>query len=454
MFRIMGALGMFMLGFTSNVNAMDGANTACSDTVITSSRFPEQRQIDQTIANTKIIGFGSGDTQHSYDQDSVRLLIQRFYYDQYRHFQDPKSPYFLFMSRDSNVAMGVGGVVRMRGFFDWHGSIPANGFSPYLIPIPKDVTSKRRLGATPAGTALYFSIIGKNSPIGNYWGYIEANFNGYNGKGFQLKKAFVTVNDWTVGYATTTFSDPAAEPPVIDGSGPNGKLSKSSVLVRYLHEMRGGWMVGGSLEFPHSQKGVDGTMTKSTSDWIPDVMATGQYEWDGGLSHIRAAVLLRSLGYRDMLTSKNHNVIGWGAQLSSTFKVVPNLSLYGIANVGQGYSSYMVDLSVGNYDLVNDGDKPGKMYAPLSSALVLGAKYNFTDNIYSGLCLSGLRYYPKHSEQSGNEYKYGLYGALNLYWDITPRVQVGAEYLIGKRCNFDGSMGVAERVDALFQLSF
>lgn len=430
------------------------ASASTSEDSVRNDKFPEQRQIGKTILNTKIIQFGNCDPQLTPAQDSVRLLLQRYYYDQYRSFQDPKSPYFMFMSRDANMAMGVGGVVRMRGFFDWHGSIPANGFSPYLIPMTKDPTSKRRLGATPSGTALYFSIMGKNSPLGDYMGYIEANFNGYNGRDFHLKKAYFNINDWTVGYATTSFSDPAAEPPVIDGAGPNGKLSKSAVLVRYLHPIKESWLVGGSLEFPDSQKGVDGTTTKGTTDWVPDIIATGQYQWDGGISHIRGSLLMRMLGYRDLLTSKNHTVIGWGAQLSTTFKVIPNLSLYGIANVGQGYSSYMVDLSVNNYDLINDGSKPGKMYAPLSTGVIFGAKYNFTDNIYSGLCLSGVRYIPKENERVGDEYKYGLYGALNVYWDITPRIQVGAEYLIGKRCNFDGNMGVAERVDALFQFSF
>lgn len=429
------------------------AQDAMKDSIAT-GKLPEQIAMEKVIANTRIIGINplTGKPFTS-AEDSVRWLISRFYVDQYRHFQDPKAPYFMFMSKDANVAMGIGGVVRMRAWYDWNGSINANGFAPYLIQIPKDPTSKNRLAATPSGTALFFSVIGRSNKIGQYLAYIEANFNGYQGLGFKLKKAYVTINDWTVGYASSSFTDPAAEPPVIDGAGPAGKLSKSTVLVRYLHNIKSHWMVGGSLEMPSSQLDVDNSNTKKCTDWFPDVVATGQYSWDGGISHVRGAVLFKMMEYRDLLTSTNHRVAGWGAQLSATARIFDPLRLYGIANVGQGHSSYMGDLSIGSYDLINNPEKPGRMYAPTALGLTFGAKYFFRDNIYAGLALGKLRYFPKNQARNG-EYKYGLYGAINVFWDITPRIQVGAEYLAGKRMNFDHTHGNANRIDALFQVSF
>ena len=76
--------------------------------------------IDSTLKSNKVI-FIDGkpapeDTQHYVD--SVRQVIATFYYDQFRHFQDPGAPYFLFMSKDAQLAMGIGGAVRMRGYYD------------------------------------------------------------------------------------------------------------------------------------------------------------------------------------------------------------------------------------------------------------------------------------------------------------------------------------------------
>lgn len=429
------------------------ANPSAQDTVNSGvTKFPEQVQQQKLIDNTKIIYFGDSDSPRP-RRDSVAALITKFYVDQFRHFQDPRSPYFMFMSKDANLAMGIGGTIRMRGWFDWNSSLSANGFSPYLIQIPRTPGDTRRLKATPAGTCLYYSVFGHNDKIGDFMGYIEANFNGYNGVGFRLKKAYFTLSDWTVGYATSTFADPAAEPPTIDGAGPNGDVSKTNVLVRYLHNFNSGLSVAGSLEFPNSQIDATDKNVKANSDYVPDLCALLQYQWNGGVSHVRLSGMLRWLSYRDLVANTNHTIPGWGVQLSATAKVIPNLSLYLLTNVGQGHGSYTGDLSIGNYDLIPDANTPGKLYAPTAVSLTFGAKYNFKPNIYACLALAEQRYLPKHTPND-SQYKYGLYGAVNLFWEITPRIQVGAEYLAGKRMDFDGSHGNANRIDALFQLSF
>lgn len=289
----------------------------------------------------------------------------------------------MFMSKDANLSFGVGGLIRMRGWFDWNGSIPANGFSIYSIPIPKDPTRRMHLAATPAGTSLFFTLLGRNKFFGNYMGYIECNFDGYKSVGFKLKKAYIQAGDWTAGYATSTFSDPAAQPYTIDGAGPNGKISKTNVLVRYLHTFKNNFSVGGSFEFPSSQADTDNILTKTCTDYIPDIAALAQYQWNDGLSHVRLSGLLRSIPYRDLKENKNHSVIGWGLQLSSTFKLFSPLNIYAIASAGKGQASYTGDLSIGAYDLVARPEEPGKLYAPASVSLTFGAKYNFLDNLFA-----------------------------------------------------------------------
>ena len=412
---------------------------------------PEQKAINDAVKNTHVIRIG--DCEPNVQRDSIESLIAEFYVDQYRHFQDPKAPYFMFMSKDANMALGVGGVVRMRGWYDWGGSIPTNGFVPYFINIPKDPTSRRKLAATPAGTAIFMTIIGRNTRFGNVLGYIEGGFNGWNNIGFKLKKAYVNINDWTIGYATSTFVDPATQPPTIDGAGPNGFANRTNVLVRYFHTFKNKWSVGAGVEIPHSYPNVSDTLTKACTDYVPDIVALGQYQWNGGMSHVRLAGLLRLMQYRDVLQGRNHNIIGWGAQLSTVIKVIPQLNLYGQISVGQGHGSYLAELSCDNFDLVPDANNPSKLYAPTSMGATLGLRYFFRSNIYSCLALGQMRYYPRNRIDD-TQYKYGQYGAINVYWDITPRIQVGAEYLMGKRMNFNGQHASAKRIDALFMLSF
>ena len=273
---------------------------------------PDDEQHEALAKDHKLIFFGEGETPQS---DSIRNLVENFYYDQFRSFQDPQAPYFLFMSRDSQLAMGIGGMVRMRGYFDWGGTTGTPGFSPYFIPTQRDELNRQRIGSSPAGTALFFRVIGRNKRLGDYQLYIEANFNGYRTRDFHLKKAYATINDWTIGYASSTFGDGAAVPPTIDASGPTMKMDGTNVLVRYMHHFRkSGIYVAASVETPDMTVQEDGTSTAARSQFMPNIAAMVQYEWLTG-QHIRLSAITRFLPYRDMINSRNHRK--WAGACSS-----------------------------------------------------------------------------------------------------------------------------------------
>lgn len=410
------------------------------------------RQEDSLRRNHKIIYIdGKPQTESQQYIDSVHNLIDKFYYDQFRNFSDPAAPYFLFMSKDSQLAMGIGGCVRMRGWYDWGGAVPANGFSPYLIPMEPDPTNMRRFGTTPSGTSLFFRVIGRNKNLGDYQLYIEANFNGYGGKDFHLKKAYAIINDWTIGYAPTTFSDPAALPPTVDASGPNNKLSSTSVLVRYMHSINKNWTAAVSLETPASAMTITDS-TKKVSDWLPDAAAFIQYAW-GRTEHVRLAGILRTLAYRDLIRQKNYNKLGWGLLLSAVGHPIPEITIYGNVCTGQGFESLCGDLQIGNYDLVPVPGAEGSLYAPWAVGWNLGIQYNFRPNLFASLTFSESRYLPKKGT-AGSEYKWGSYLAANVFWNLTPRIQCGLEFDTGERKNIDGRHRRAQRIGAMAQFSF
>lgn len=410
------------------------------------------RQEDSLRSNHKIIYIdGKPATESEEYQDSIHRLIDMFYLDQFRNFSDPAAPYFLFMSKDAQLAMGVGGCVRMRAWYDWGGAIPANGFAPYLIPMEPDPTNMRKFGATPSGSSLFFRVIGRNKRLGDYQLYIEANFNGYGGKDFHLKKAYAMINDWTIGYAPTTFSDPSALPPTVDASGPNNKLSSTSVLVRYLHPIGRNWSVAASVETPASAM-TPSDSTKKVSDWLPDVAAFVQYAW-GRSEHVRLAGILRTLAYRDLIAKKNINKIGWGLLLSAVGHPIPELTVYGNVCGGQGFESLCADLQIGNYDLVPVPGMEGRLYAPWAVGWNIGLQYNILPNLFASITFSESRYLPKKGT-SGSEYKWGNFLAANVFWNLSPRIQCGLEFDTGERKNIDGRHRRAQRVGAMAQFSF
>lgn len=405
--------------------------------------------MDSALTSHKLIYFGKGEEP---PRDSVSHLISKFYETQFHHFSDPLAPYFLFLSKDSQLAMGVGGCVRMRAYYDWGGSIPSPGFAPYLIPMTPNPERDRYFGTTPSGTALFFRVIGTNKKLGNYQIYIEANFNGYQSRDFRLKKAYATLNDWTVGYANSTFSDPQALPPVIDASGPNAKMSATSVLVRWMHNLPKGFTIAASAETPDQSIATTENETAKASQYIPDIAVFAQWGFNTS-DHIRLSAIYRSLSYRDLLTSKNHIYPGWGLQLSSIWSPFRPLTLYGTVNGGAGYASLGGDWLMGQYDLVPDQEKPGKMYSPYVIGGYFGVQYNITSSVFLSGTFGDTRYCPKYAMEK-HEYKEGLYMAANVYWYLTPRISCGAEIDLGRRKDADGSTRWAHRLNAMAQFSF
>lgn len=407
---------------------------------------------DSLVASHKVITIDGQPSRSEAYADSVKSLIENFYYDQFRHFQDPAAPYFLFMSKDASLAMGIGGCVRMRGYYDWGGAMPGSGFAPYLIPAEPDPAKMRHFDTTPAGTCLFFRVIGRNKRLGNYQLYIEANFNGYQSRDFHLKKAYAIINDFTIGYANSTFSDPAATPPTVDAAGPNNKISPTAVLVRWMPYVGKRWVFAVSAETPSPQIDVDNSTTVKADNWMPDWAAFAQYQWTRN-SHLRLSGIVRTLSYRDLVAGRNYNTVGWGLQLSSVAHPLRPLTTYVNLSYGHGYASLGGDLLVGNYDLVADASRPGRLYAPASYGWCVGVQYNFTESLFASVTASQTRYCPKY-QLSSDEYRRGNFFAVNTFWNMTPRMQLGAEFDLGCRKNFNGATRWARRIGLMAQFSF
>lgn len=411
---------------------------------------PVEEHIDSLAATTRIIQIGEKSVTQA-ELDSMRRVISIYYYDQFRHSQDPDAPFFMFMSKNAQMMMGIGGVVRMRGWYDWGGALPVNAFAPSLIQIPADPTNERRFGTTPAGTALFFSVIGHHNKIGEYSLYIEANFNGYNQRGLYLKKAYAQVRDFTVGLAPSTFSDPAALPPTVDAQGSTNKLASNNVLMRYMPTFKK-FSVGVSVETPDNTVSADGVATAKRTNWYPDFAAMVQYQWARG-QHVRLSGVIRGLGYRNLIEERNVEKVGWGVQLSSVSRPIPQLTTYLTFNCGSGYGSLCNDLIAVSNDLIGIPGDPGNLYAPFAFGYCVGLQWNFRPNLFSTVQFSQTRLLPQH-EISPDSYKYGYCITANLFWNPIERIQVGAEFDFGKRQNFSRIHGYARRIGALVQFSF
>lgn len=406
-------------------------------------------------ASTKLVyidGRPSDKAALQADRDSMFRVISTFYYDQFRHFQDPDAPYFLFMSKEAGMSMGIGGSVRMRVFYDWDGAVPGSAFAPYTIPIPANRLSMRRFASTPAGTGLFFRVIGSHRSIGSYQLYIETDFTGYESRGLKLKKAYASIRDFTVGYASSTFSDPAAQPVVIDAAGNNNKYSHTSVLVRYMPCFKNRWAVGVSLETPSTAVSQTMEGVKPLSEWLPDFAALAQYQWAPG-QHVRLSGIVRSLSYRDISAGRDHNLAGWGVHLSSVAHLTRGLTTYLNFATGCGIAGLGSDLQYGRYDLLADPANPAELYAPQSIGWSAGVQYNFRPDFFISAAASQT-YLNARKGSPESEYRCGTFACVNAFWNILPRLSVAAEVDYGRRANISAVARNAWRANLMCAFTF
>lgn len=424
----------------------------CAASVPVFAVSPAEKRLESHKSSHKIVYIGG---EEEIDTVAVRNMMTNFYVDQFRSFQDPLAPYFMLMSKSGEMAMGVGGAVRMRGWYDWNGAMGNSAFIPNLISIPNDPSRDHWFGTTPSGTALFARVFGHSRTFGLYQAYIEAKFSGYGNRDFKLSKAYFAVGDWTVGYAPSTYTDPMAAPPTVDSQGPNSLMNYTNVLVRWMHTFKKGIVVAASVESPNGSIPALEGKYKGCSDFMPNVAAFLQYQWNGGMQHVRLSGIVRGLEYRNLVQSKNHKVLGWGVHLSTVFRPVDPLTVYGGFNYGHGVSNMVQDTQNSPMDLLGDVNDPGKMYAPRTLGWYAALQYHFSPTVFSTVMFSEERFLPTDAPVMDNyTYKYGLYGAANVFWEVHPRCQIGLEYNFGKRMDIDHQEKCADRVSLMAQFSF
>lgn len=415
---------------------------------------PREEAHDSLINSERVLFFGQKDTKPSTER--IHELMNHFYEDQFRCISEPAAPSYMFMTRNANLALGLGGALKLRSWFDWNGTLPGAAFNPYNIPLHPDRAEMRALGATTAGTMVYLRAFGHNEQLGEYQLHIEGEFYGDAAVHFLLRKAYASLNDWTIGLAPTTFSDPAALPHTVDIQGPNNKIDATAILLRWMHTWADSWVMAASVENPAPLKVTDvPQQSKLVKQWIPDLSTFLQYQWGHGhLQHIRLSLTARTMSYRNLLLQENINKVGWGVQLSSVFNPIRPLTVYATLNGGRGIASLGGDWIMNNFDMCPDPEHPGTLYAPHVLGYMVGLQYNFSPHLFASTAWGQARFSPMRNAIRPQEYKYGVYGAANLFYNITSRVQVGCGYNIGKRENFSRHYRVIHRLGLLATFAF
>ncbi len=391
-------------------------------------------------------------------KDSTLDIVQDFEATNSQLFTDPKTPHFLVYDKKHDLAFGIGGYVSMRAMYDFDGS-PTSGasFIPYTINVHGNNLTRNQMRMNASHSTVFFKALGNNSKIGQYQAYISGNFSG-NNNSFILQDAYIKLLGFTVGRTWSTFNDLAAVPPTVDYQGPNGAAEMRTEQIRYSGNLSENLSFAVAAEMPQSTGRYGQPINDlKMSQRIPDIPIYLQYGFgENKASHVRIAGVLRNMNYLNEIKNKTEYTTSVGLQASTKMNINPLFTFYGQLTYGKGTAQYINDLQGVGLSLVADSENNGKMKAVETMGWFTQLQVNITKNLFSTVGYSQASVLSKRSELAlpENAYHYGQYIVGNVFYNLTSAIQLGVEYVHGRRVDMDGDKGHANRLQAMVQLNF
>lgn len=397
--------------------------------------------------------------------------------------KDIPVPHFCIHTDDHKFALTIGGQVNPimgidlgTNLYEQQGA--GINFVTNAIPVPAVKGQRSHFYINALNADIDFQVVGFGGSNNQISGYIKFGTNG-NDNTLQMKDAYVSWRGFTAGRKTTLFKDElAAQPPTVDPQGPSGEVGSTAYELSYISPAYKGFRGAVGFATPtyyHSSGRYYGPDYKDYDDEDGNLVANPNYysqnipdipmwvEWSvSRYNRVRVSGLLRNFVYRDVVDNRKRHVFGWGLMLSGNYNPVEPLILYFQGVYGKGIGNYIQDLSGLPLSFTPSSEDIGRMTANPMMGVTLGATYNFNKRWQANAMVSEARiwnvapYAEENSTPEGhlNDYKYGFYFAVNGFYNITSYLQVGLEYLYGRRGTWNVGSGFDNRIQTQFMLSF
>jgi hypothetical protein len=284
--------------------------------------------------------------------------------------------------------------------------------------------------------------------IGNI--YTQAFTNSYN---FRLRQAYLQLGpNWLIGQTWSTFMDLDNTPETVDFNGPTGSsfLRQPQIRYTYLTPENGNFSV--ALENSVSYV-LDKTATVSTAGFskVPDLVA----RWDKPFTW--GALSLRAVSHELRMNDGagiNVSRRGSGLSASGQIKTVGEDFISWIVTGGTGIGRYFNYIEGAGYDAVTQ-----QIHLEKARGLVLGYQRKFDDtfrmNFVFGTQTSGTNAYTGWAVANGlDSGQFGFNRKVSQFhiggiWNPIKPVDIGLEYIWGKRENLAGERGDMSRINFL-----
>jgi hypothetical protein len=281
--------------------------------------------------------------------------------------------------------------------------------------------------STPTASGPFHTVV-----EGDFYAYVSDTEN--NRGRLRLRHAYGEYAGWLVGQTWSTFMDLDNLPETADFNGPVGTPFSRVPMVRYTWNTPTGFSFKGALE-----NGSDGAKR-------PNLVLVAAKSFDGG------AVNARFISHEQRSGDLSTNGTGFG--VGGSYKLTSDLTLMGQwAKVdGDADNALMIGA---NYPTID----AGSLLLDKSSGYALGLT-----NVFNSKWRATLVYGHVESQWNAND-PYALAVGplgnkkldqlhLNFFYTPIKNVDLGAEYILGKRTTYSGEVGDLIRLNLLGRYSF
>lgn len=253
---------------------------------------------------------------------------------------------------------------------------------------------------------------------------------------FRMRHAYANYKYVIVGMTWSNFFDEEVNPVTVDFEGPNSSTLSRTPQIRF-STYKSKNIFSLSLENPTENLTVGGPITV-LPERFPDVIAA--YRVNGDFGFVKAAALLRELRYE---SDKARSLPGYGVTVMAAIHAGEKDKLKFQGVMGTGVSKYIQGASSLGYDAIYNGTNE------LEALQIFGTNVSYQhfwkDHMHSSLT-SGWLSVEDNDNLGNNNYKFGYYGSINLFWDVVKNLTFGGEMLVGERVNIDENKGSAVRL--------
>jgi len=343
----------------------------------------------------------------------------------------------------TDAALAIGGYVKTAVVYNNDPLSIKDRFIVGSIPVDVSDDVEAQASITASQSRLNFDLR-EPTEYGVLRAFIEGDF-AEDDDTFRLRHAFGQWRTLLAGKTWSTFVDTGASPEEVDFEGLNARVNVRQSQFRFMPSLGKEYEFQFSLEDPNPQVQNGSGVTRA-----PDLVAAARFQPRERL-HLRAAVLGRQIRAQRLAEDGGgvEKSYGWGLSLSgrySTPRFDARDNLLFQLNRGDGIGRYINDLSsVGQFDGIVDPSSGDLELFEVISAYVSLQHWWGVGQLRSNFTLGAVEV-DNPGFVEGDAYRRTIRASTNLIWSPTPRIDVGGEYLWGRRENEDGDEGDASQV--------